>query len=512
MRIGVGLWCLQSTATAPRAFTAAYDELLDDARLAERVGIDSLWLSEHHRYYDGYCPALLPAASAALAVTERLRVGTGVLLLPLHRPERVAAGARELTRRSGGRFELGMGMGYRPTEFEARGLSMDDRVARMNAGLDVLSSDPPAPLWVGVTSEAAARRAGRRGLGLFISGAFSAAVVDSLVSAHRRAWEDAGRPRTDEPPPVGVLRNLWLADTAAERRQALDWVRSSYLVYAGLGWGALSTGVDFVSEIELSMDEVEASARVGSPGPGRRAPGRLRRRPGGLPGRLRPAAAVGPPGGGRANRDRADPAARIGGGTVRIGVDLRTEPDPRRRRHRAIEADRLGLWAVLLDGLDGTGTVEAAALATETEHLHLAVVLDGHPVAVAEEIAVLDHLSRRRAIAVVEGTADEVEHVERLLAGHVVDGVALTPPPAQMRVPVLAAADVEPIALSGDLDQDRATIDRHLDAGSTHRFVTWPGPTAVLARHLATRAAGPDFPDVVAELADVVDPPPATPA
>lgn len=270
MRIGIGLWCLQSTATAPRPFTQAYQELLDDARLAERVGIDSLWLSEHHRYYDGYCPALLPAASAALAATERLRVGTGVLLLPLHQPARVAAAAAELSRRSGGRFDLGMGMGYRPTEFEAKGRSMGDRVRLMNAGLDQLVADRPAPLWVGVTSEVAARRAGRRGLGLFISGAFSPSVVATLIAAHRQAWEEAGRPDgaggtgSERPPPVGLLRNLWLADTPSERRQALDWVRSSYLVYAGLGWGADDTGVDFVAQIEASMDEVEASATVGS--------------------------------------------------------------------------------------------------------------------------------------------------------------------------------------------------------------------------------------------------------
>jgi alkanesulfonate monooxygenase SsuD/methylene tetrahydromethanopterin reductase-like flavin-dependent oxidoreductase (luciferase family) len=61
-----------------------------------------------------------------------------------------------------------------------------------------------------------------------------------------------------------LLRNTWLADTAAERRQALDWVRSSYLVYAGLGWGATDTGVDFASKVDASMDEVEATAIVGS--------------------------------------------------------------------------------------------------------------------------------------------------------------------------------------------------------------------------------------------------------
>ena len=107
MRIGIGLWCLQSTATVPRPFTALYQELLDDARLAEASGVDSLWLPEHHHYYDGYCPALLPAAAAALSVTTTLTVGTGVLLLPLHDPARVAADAaasayiEELTQKQG---------------------------------------------------------------------------------------------------------------------------------------------------------------------------------------------------------------------------------------------------------------------------------------------------------------------------------------------------------------------------------------------------------------------------
>jgi alkanesulfonate monooxygenase SsuD/methylene tetrahydromethanopterin reductase-like flavin-dependent oxidoreductase (luciferase family) len=263
MKIGIGLWCLQSTATAPRSFTTAYQDLLDDARLAERVGIHSLWLSEHHGYYDGYCPALLPAAAAALSVTDELHIGTGVLLLPLQDPARVRSAAADLDARFPARFHLGMGMGYRPGEFSSKGLDMADRVKRMNAGLDVLSADPPSPLWVGVTSEVAARRAGRRGLGLFISGAFSKEVVDGLVAAHRQAWTEAGEPGGQRPP-VGLLRNLWIADSAAERRRALDWVRSSYLVYAGLGWGADDTGVDFVAEIESSMDEVEASATVGS--------------------------------------------------------------------------------------------------------------------------------------------------------------------------------------------------------------------------------------------------------
>lgn len=266
MRIGIGLWCLQSTATAPRPFARAYSELLEDAQRAESVGLDSLWLSEHHVYYDGYCPALLPAAAAVLSATSRLRVGTGVLLLPLHRPERVAMSAAELHRVSAGRFELAMGMGYRPIEFAAKDMSMSERRERMEHGLEVLEAsvaiDGP-PLWVGVTSLAGARRAGRHGLGLFISGAFSKAVADEFIAAHREAWTNAGEPG-GKPPGVGLLRNLWVVDGETQRRRAIQWVRSSYLVYAGLGWGAADTGVDFSHQIEASMDEVEASALVGN--------------------------------------------------------------------------------------------------------------------------------------------------------------------------------------------------------------------------------------------------------
>ena len=263
MNIGIGLWCLQSTATSPRSFGQAYQDLTGDAQLAEANGIHSLWLSEHHGYYDGYCPALMPAASAALAATQNLHIGTGVLLLPLHEPQRVANAANLLNERSQNRFHLGLGMGYRPIEYEIKQQNISQRLQLMNAGLDELKAHTTAPTWVGISSEKAAERAGRRGLGLFISGAFSKEVVNTLIRAHRNAWEKSD-PSEDSPPPVGLLRNLWIVDSEIERRRALDWVRSSYLVYAGLGWGADNTGVDFVSEIETSMDEVEKSATVGS--------------------------------------------------------------------------------------------------------------------------------------------------------------------------------------------------------------------------------------------------------
>ncbi len=199
---------------------------------------------------------------------------------------------------------------------------------------------------------------------------------------------------------------------------------------------------------------------------------------------------------------------------MRIGLDLRSTANPDERQRLAIEADRLGLWAVLIGPSQEPGAeagpeiIEAAALATGTGHIHLGVWFDAnveHPTTVAEETAVLDHLSHRRALAVVEGEPAAVEHVERLLAGAIVDGFALAPPPAQTRVPVLAAAQLERADLTGDLEQDRDTIDAYRDRGCTHLFVTWPGPLPILARHLVTRAATPNFPQLVADLADDID-------
>src|SRR2546423_14923119 len=76
MRFGVGLFSLQCTAMQPRHWTGAYRDMRELASLMEELGYDELWLSEHHFFYDGYCPALLPAAASVLSVrSEERRVG-----------------------------------------------------------------------------------------------------------------------------------------------------------------------------------------------------------------------------------------------------------------------------------------------------------------------------------------------------------------------------------------------------------------------------------------------------
>ena len=191
---------------------------------------------------------------------------------------------------------------------------------------------------------------------------------------------------------------------------------------------------------------------------------------------------------------------------MRIGIDLRAVDSQADRHARALEADELGIWAVLVGCAAGEEAIEAAAIASATSSIHIGVHLDGrtgeHPLTLAEELVVIDHLSERRALGVIDGERRLVEHVADLLAGRIVGGVALTPPPAQTILPVWAAADIDQCALTGDVAVDGPLIDHHRDRGCTHLFVSWPGSLLVLARHLATRAVGPGFPTIVAELAD----------
>ncbi len=193
---------------------------------------------------------------------------------------------------------------------------------------------------------------------------------------------------------------------------------------------------------------------------------------------------------------------------MRLGLDLRNETGDQLIT-KTQQADELGLWAILIGGRSGTESNAAAQLATLTEHIHVGMWIDGdsaHPHTLAEEIAIVDHLSRRRVLAVIEGNERATGHVRDLLVGRVVDDAVLAPPPAQTAVPVWAASEVATADLTGDLAVDRVTIDEYRDGGESHLFVSWPGPLPVLARHLATRAATPNFPQIVADQADLVAP------
>jgi alkanesulfonate monooxygenase SsuD/methylene tetrahydromethanopterin reductase-like flavin-dependent oxidoreductase (luciferase family) len=126
------------------SFEEIYRNLLEEAELAERLGYHGVLLAEHH--FTNYCaiPNPLMLAAAIGQRTSRIRIGTAVIVLPLHNPVRVAEDIAEADQLTGGRLEIGFGRGYAPYEFAPFGLQLEDSAAAMAAALDVLER-----LWSG---------------------------------------------------------------------------------------------------------------------------------------------------------------------------------------------------------------------------------------------------------------------------------------------------------------------------------------------------------------------------
>lgn len=105
---------------------------------ADRLGLDSFWLGEHHFSRHGILADTMVMASHIAARTERIRIGTAVIVLPLHHPVRVAEQVAIVDHLSGGRIDLGVGIGYQQREFAGLGVDIDEARARFIESLDVL--------------------------------------------------------------------------------------------------------------------------------------------------------------------------------------------------------------------------------------------------------------------------------------------------------------------------------------------------------------------------------------
>lgn len=268
LEIGVGFWSMQSTYLRPRPPASLYREAAAEARRAEELGFDALWMGEHHLSYDGYCPSLLPAAAAFFTATDRIKVGTGVLVLPFHPAERVAEGCAALQSIAPGRLRTAMGIGYRDVEFAAAGLKVRQRARLMDDRLDRLLSSPlrdrfgETELWFGTGNTAGVTRAARHGASVLLQPAIGRRRIPEL----RAAWEadrrgavpaaaapptpdnrspapapaaaptpdnrppDPARPEPPDPPaPIatppprfGVMREVWVEDDP----RRLEWIQA----------------------------------------------------------------------------------------------------------------------------------------------------------------------------------------------------------------------------------------------------------------------------------------------
>ena len=116
-----------------------YNEFLDECELMEELGWDCIWICEHHYDPDtNWIPSALTLSAAVAARTKRIKIGTGIIVLPQHDPVRVAEATTVLDHISNGRFRLGVAIGYRREEFQADGIPRKERVPRLEEGIEII--------------------------------------------------------------------------------------------------------------------------------------------------------------------------------------------------------------------------------------------------------------------------------------------------------------------------------------------------------------------------------------
>lgn len=227
-----------------------YARAIEHAQTAEELGFRNIWLAEHHFSTYGYVGRPVQLATYLAAKTSTIRVGTAVIVVPLHHPLMIAEEIATLDVLAHGRVDIGLGRGYQYYEFERLGLELDSARARWDEAIDIILcalrgepfsyhgslydipetsvfprpvQQPYPPIWVTAQSPHSVEATVKRGFNL-LTGGFGVPVermaefrqlFDRLVAEVRPACE----------PEVGVQRAVYVTDNVADARDAAEHAR-----------------------------------------------------------------------------------------------------------------------------------------------------------------------------------------------------------------------------------------------------------------------------------------------
>jgi alkanesulfonate monooxygenase SsuD/methylene tetrahydromethanopterin reductase-like flavin-dependent oxidoreductase (luciferase family) len=113
-------------------------DALEQIELADKLGLDEVWLGEHRFSRHGLLSGFFSFAGQVAARTRNVRIGTAVIVLPLHNPILVAEEVAMLDVLSGGRMEIGVGSGYQRQEFDGLGVDIDESRDRFREAVEVM--------------------------------------------------------------------------------------------------------------------------------------------------------------------------------------------------------------------------------------------------------------------------------------------------------------------------------------------------------------------------------------
>ncbi|WP_404680378.1 putative FMN-dependent luciferase-like monooxygenase [Raoultella terrigena] len=273
-----------------------FTRLLDDAapkeryrlateqiRHAERLGFDSAWIAQHHFHeHEGGLPSPLVFLAHAAAHTERIRLGTAIITLPMEDPLRVAEDAAVLDLLADGRLEVGFGSGGMPTSFLPFGLTSERRGEVFAEHLHLIQSAwrgdslahpdnhlyPPAPqlaerIWIATFSAEGAIRAGQAGHGLMLSRTQPRpvgqpqlpldAIQNPIIDAYLSALPAGVAPR------ILASRTAFVADSRQYALQVAEpGLRRQAAAHRAAGHQLIGdTVTDYLSQLDAHVGDVE---------------------------------------------------------------------------------------------------------------------------------------------------------------------------------------------------------------------------------------------------------------
>ena len=265
-----------------------FAETVEQVRLIRSLGFDSIWGGEHHVTPGFHYFPLLPLLQRLAPEAEGLGLGTNLVLLPLHNPVELAEVAAFLDVTTGGRFMLGVGLGYRPEEFAVFGVPLAERVSRLAEGVEIIrrlwSEDrvthqgrhwqfqdvsirprpiqrPRPPIFVGSQVPAGIARAARIADGWLVVPMPTVDELTAQASAFAAARAAAGLP------PAQICRLMEVVcapdeDTAV--RRAAPFLLEKYSAY--LAWGLRDVTIDPAAPPEAQLRRLAANRfALGSP-------------------------------------------------------------------------------------------------------------------------------------------------------------------------------------------------------------------------------------------------------
>ena len=245
----IGTFLLMQSPSA-RSSKEIYARGIELAQAAETLGFRNVWLAEHHFSTYGYLSRPAQLATYLAAKTTRLRVGTAVIVVPLHHPLVVAEEIAMLDVLSGGRLDVGLGRGYQHYEFERFGLELDAGRQRWDESVDIIVKSfegkpfsydgklftipetslfpqpvqkPHPPVWITAQSPYAVEAAVRRGFNV-LTGGFGVSV-DQLAEYGRLFGKVVAEVKPQHSPRISVQRAVYVADSEADAREAAEHAR-----------------------------------------------------------------------------------------------------------------------------------------------------------------------------------------------------------------------------------------------------------------------------------------------